>query len=163
MRAFAFGMAVFLFSVSPSMAQDWGTYFNMATFGAGGGSDTNGWLNFECAGPDSGFSSSGEPFFSIVIGDRFRDEKQDLEPLITIRVDGGKTYAVPMAFDVKSTRVLKNDRRPEIFPEMQALIAGLRTGMQATAWSGTRQLAEVDLTGSFAALEYIAACIAGEE
>jgi hypothetical protein len=135
----------------------------MATFGAGGGSDADGWFNFECAGSDSGFDSAGQPFFSLRIGERFENKKAPLEPMIDIWVDDGQSYLVPMSLEAQSTKSLSYDRNPEFFAEVQDLIAALRRGDRATAWSGERQLASVALDGSFAALEYVAACVAGED
>ncbi len=162
MGRFIFGIMFGLLLVNPVAAETWDAYYNMDTFGAGGGTDQEGWFNFECASADSGFSSAEQPFFSMSIGEAFLKQKAALEPRITILVDDGQSYAVPMRFELQSTTTLVNDRDPETFPNVLDLIEALRRGDRATAWSGQRQLASVALDGSFAALDGVAACVAGE-
>ena len=156
------GFVLGLLLIGPAVAETWGTYYNMDTFGAGGGTDEEGWFNFECASADSGFSFSEQPFFAMGIGETFLKQEATLEPQITIFVDDDQSYVVPMRFELNSTTTLVNDRDPKTFPNVLDLIEALRRGERATAWSGQQQLASVALDGSFAALDGVAACVAGE-
>ena len=163
MKRLAFGLVAGILLSGPAVAEKWSTYYNMATFGAGGGSDADGWFNFECAGSDSGFSTAGQPHFTLRIGEGFSRKKLVPEKTITFFVDDGLSYVLPMSPEVQSTVNLVYDHSAETLEEMQYFIAALRRGDRATAWSGSRQLASVALDGSFAALEFVEACIAGED
>lgn len=163
MKRLVFGFWAGFLLIGPAWADEWSTYYNMATFGAGGGADDGGWMNFECAGSDSGFSTAGQPYFTLRIGQGFSRKKLTLEETITFFVDDGQSYVLPMSLELQSTDNLAYDHSPELLGEMQDFIAALRRGDWVTAWSGQRQLARVALDGSFAALEFVAACIAGED
>jgi len=163
MRLAGLGLLASILLIGPAWADNWSSYYNMATFGAGGGADEGGWFNLECADEESGFSMAGEPFFDVIIGEKFHQKKAALEPMITFVVDDGRSYLLPMNLEQNSTTHLHYDRNPETFPEMQDFIAALRRGNQVTAWSGAQQLASVTLDGSFAALEFVEACVAGED
>lgn len=151
-----------LFS-GPVWADIWGTYYNMATFGAGGGADAGGWFNFECAGADSGFETAGQPYFSVRIGEEFIQEQLTLEETTAFWVDDGQSYALPMRLEAGSADNLSYEHSAQTLEEMRDFIAALRRGDRATVWSGQQQLASVALDGSYAALEYVEACVAGEE
>ena len=148
--------------VSPAWADKWDTYYNMATFGAGGGADAGGWFNFECADEESGFSTAGQPYFTLRIGEEFNRKKLTPDKTITFWVDDGLSYVLPMRWEAQSTVSLVYDYSAETLEEMQDFIAALRRGDRATAWSGEQQLASVALDGSYAALEFVEGCIAGE-
>jgi hypothetical protein len=163
MRLGGFGLSAAVLLIGPAWAGNWSNYYNMATFVAGGGADEGGWFNFECADEESGFSMAGQPFFDVTIGENFYQKKAALEPTIIFAVDDGQSYLLPMRLEQNSTTHLHYDRNPETFPEMQDFIAALRRGNRVTAWSGEQQLASVTLDGSFAALEFVEACVAGED
>src|SRR5690606_28299583 len=89
MKRLVFGFWAGFLLIGPAWADEWSTYYNMATFGAGGGADDGGWMNFECAGSDSGFSTAGQPYFNLRIGQGFSRKKLTLEETITFFVDDG--------------------------------------------------------------------------
>lgn len=149
--------------VRADKADAWDTYFNMATFGAGGGTDAGGWFNFECADEDSGFSSAGQAHFTLRMGEEFAGEKPTPEKAITFFVDDGLSFVLPMSMQAESSVDLYYDYSAETLEEMLDFIAALRRGSRVTVWSGQQQLASVGLDGSSAALEYVEACVAGED
>lgn len=163
MRLTGFGLLASILLIDPAWAGSWSNYYNMATFVAGGGTDEGGWFNFECADEESGFSMAGQPFFDVMIGEKFHQEKAALKPTVAFFVDDGQSYLLPMNLERDSTTHLHYDRNPETFPEMQDFIAALRRGNQVTAWSGEQQLVSIALNGSFAALQFVEACVAGED
>lgn len=147
----------------PVRAEAWDAYYNMATFGAGGGSDAGGWFNFECADEESGFGTAGQAHFSLRMGEDFT--KEEFVPVKDIQfwVGDGKSFVLPMSPEADSAIDLKYDYSAETRQEMLWFIEALRQGDGVSAWSDDRQLARVALKGSSAALKDVEACVAGED
>ena len=145
--------------VSPVPAQDWGSDFNMGTFAAGGGSDANGWLHFECADPDSGLGTAGRPHMSLRIKDGATLDKKSVADL-SFWVGDDKSFLLPMQFERGSTDLLVYRYSPETAAEVLYLIEALREGERFAANLGNDNVAAITLDGSHAALEFVEGCIA---
>jgi hypothetical protein len=149
-----------LLGAAPAAAQDWNTYFNMATFGAGGGSDANGWLNFECAGPDSGFSTAGRPHIALRVKDGVTLDKKSLEDGPTFWVGDDQSFLLPMQLQERSTTSLNYQYDEASVPQVLEFLAALRRGVRFSAMLGDENIAAITLEGSSAALQFVEGCIA---
>lgn len=163
MRRLAASLVAGALLASPALAQDWGSYFNMGTFAAGGGSDANGWLHFECAGPDSGFSTAGRPHISVRVRDGVELDKKTLAAGVWFWVGDGASYDVPVQLEQGSSTVLVYDYSAQSVPGVLDFIAALRRGERFGLVVGAENVASITLEGSHAALEYVEGCIANAQ
>jgi hypothetical protein len=160
MKALPFLCLAGLLLAGSAAAQEWQTYFNMATFGAGGGSDEGGWLNFECAGDDSGFSTAGEPYIALEVKAGVTLSKKSLGAGPTFWVGDDQSFALPMRLEAGSTTTLAYQYSAATVPEVLHFIAALRGGTSFSATLGNENIASIPLDGSNAALEFIEGCVA---
>lgn len=149
----------------PASAQDWGTGFNMGTHLAGGGSDANGWLSFECAdkGSDSGFATEGQPFLSLrPMAGVVLSKKSIPHDGIAFWVGDDMSFLLPMSLE-PGGKTLSYDYSEESVQEVRYLVDALRQGKFVTAYAGgleDTRLVSITLEGSYGALEFIEGCIA---
>jgi hypothetical protein len=159
MKAVA-AMLASMLAVAPASAQEWSAYFNMATFGAGGGSDAGGGLNFECGDKDSGAHNPGRPYMTLRLAEGTELNKKSALEDIVFWVGDGMSFTLPLVLERGSADTLAYVYSPETVPEVLEFISALREGQTFTALQGERRLASVDLEGSAAALQYVEGCIA---
>ncbi len=141
-------------------AQDWNGYFSMATFGAGGGSDENGWLNFECADPSSGFSTAGRAYMQMRLMEGVQLSKNSLPADVAFWVGDSQSYLFPMVLTPDTTNGLSYAYSAETTQEMLDFIAALREGNSVTAFLDDVRLIRIELQNSSSALSAIEGCVA---
>lgn len=141
---------------SAQQAPIWGGYYNMGTFAAGGGSETDGHISLECAGDH--LDNAGALLLQLTPAagiEPFADAPPQLDFLID-----GQQMALPVTAEdgaVFFYRSGPGDRRT------LTLIDALRRGHMLIVSAPELDIAEISLGGSFEALTYVAACVAGND
>ena len=144
---------------TPSYAAPWGTYFNMGTFGAGGGSDAEGSLNLECADPESGMTGAGVLFLLFTPSSTAVFYKKAITGGYMRFVVGSTAVELPMDIEDGSANTFAYTPEAETAQYTKALIKALRSGDSVKVLAGDLELANIALDGSDAALEAIDGCV----
>lgn len=152
--------AILSLLVLPAAAQEWTTDFNMGTFLAGGGSEAQGFLSFECPDPSSGFDTAGQPFVTLTPKAGVVLNKKSVPPEgITFWVGDEQSFLLPMSIEPGNAS-LSYDYSADSVQSVRDLVTALRSGSGVAAYAGETMLVMIGLDGSSKALEYIDGCIA---
>lgn len=152
------GLLAVLVFAAPVVAAPWGTDYNMGAFGAGGGSDEDGWLTLECGDPDAGVPSYGELFLTFTPGAGASFNKKQVFTYLTFVV-GAKTIDLPIELEPGSSNSFAYVREAEGAALTQSLVAAMRGGDRVRVLLDDNQLGDISLEGSSEALEAIDSCI----
>lgn len=141
----------------PALAQPapvWGGHYNMGSFAAGGGSAEMGHLSLSCAG-DS-LDDAGAVFLQL-------EPAAGIEPFVNAPpeldfVIDGEVFTLPVT--AEEGRIFYYRAAADDDGLASALIDALRRGQALSVAAPELTIAEIPLRGSFAALTYVAQCVA---
>ncbi|RDE08170.1 hypothetical protein [Pelagibacterium lacus] len=141
----------------PALAQPapvWGGHYNMGSFAAGGGSAQIGHVSLSCAG-DS-LDDAGAVFLQLEPAAGI-EPFVDAPPELDFVIDGA-VFTLPVT--AEEGRIFFYRTEPGDSAMAAALIDALRRGQTLSVSAPELTIAEIPLRGSFAALTYVAQCVA---
>ena len=149
--------AVMLAVCSPALAQDWSTYFNMATFGAGAGDASSGSISLECGDAQSGAHNPGQLYLLVSPATDAHLNKKLLPANVRFSI-GEETFHIPMALEPGGSS-LGNVREETSEETARNFVSALREGNELEIGLEEVSIARIGLRGSGEALEAIDSCL----
>lgn len=146
-----------IFPASAQQAPIWGGYYNMGTFAAGGGSEEDGHISLECAGEH--LDDAGNFLLQLTPASEM-DPFIDAPPQLDFSIDG-KQITLPVTAEDGAVFFYRSG--PDDNRQTLAMIGALQRGNTLIVSAPELDIAEISLRGSFEALTYVEACVAGKD
>lgn len=153
-----FYLAVFLplVAITPALAQDWGSGYNMGSIGVMGGAEASGTISLDCAAEGNSYVEKGA--FSIFLKPKPDSALADGKSPGTLAFDvDGTPISLPVTDNLGDGFVY--EKTEATAPDAAELVKLLAAGKKLTVLSGDATVAEIALKGAAPALDGLDACL----